>query len=186
MKNLIDRWTSTERRAAAILAAAGALGLLVLLFTLVQERPAASRLAGRLADIQGDYRRMSPAWARTKADRELWREAAQDMDELKRTRFYSDVKGFQDLRPDLQALFDASGIAVGDMVYGYTDYPREGLRRGTVEFTFNGSYASLKSFLDRVERQPKFLFVEKIDFQNIGLQPGMLELKITMAGYYER
>lgn len=108
------------------------------------------------------------------------------MDELKRTRFYSDVQGFQDLRLDLQALFDAAGVTVGDIVYGHTDYPRDGLHRVSVEFSFNGSYASLKLFLDRVERFPKFLFVEKIDFQNIGLRPGLLELKITMAGYYER
>jgi hypothetical protein len=186
MKNLIERWTAKERRAAAILAAAGAAGLLILFYTLIQERPAATRYADRLSEIETTYRRLSPVWAKTKADRELWREAAQDMDDLKKTRFYSDAKGFQDLRPDLQTLFDASGIAVGDMAYGYTDYPREGLRRGTVEFIFNGTYAALKSFLDRVERQPKFLFVEKIDFQNIGLQPGILELKITMAGYYER
>jgi hypothetical protein len=186
MKNLIERWTAKERRAAAILAVAGALGLLLLFYNLIQEHPAAVRYADRLSEIESSYRRLSPAWAKTKADRELWREAAQDMDELKRTRFYSDIKGFQDLRPDLQALFDASGIAVGEMGFGYTDYPREGLRRFTVEFVFNGTYAALKSFLDRVERQPKFLYVEKIDFQNIGLQPGMLELKITMAGYNER
>ncbi len=186
MKNLIERWTVKERRAAAILAAAAAAGLLVFFYTVIQERPAAARSSDRLSEIERDYGRLSPIWTKTKADRELWREAAQDMDELKRTRFYSDVKGFQDLRPDLQALFDASGVAVGDMVFGYTDYPREGLRRVTVEFVFNGTYAVLKSFLDRVERHPKFLFVEKIDFQNIGLQPGMLELKITMVGYYER
>jgi hypothetical protein len=186
MKNLIERWTAKERRAAAILAAAGAVGLLLLFYNLIQERPAATRLADRLGEIQGRYEKLSPVWVKTKADRELWREAAQDMDELKRTRFYSDVKGFQDLRPDLQALFDASGIAVGEMNFGYTDYPREALRRVTVEFVFNGTYAALKSFLDRVERQPKFLYVEKIDFQNIGLQPGQLELKITMVGYYER
>jgi hypothetical protein len=186
MKNLIERWTVKERRAAAILAAAGAAGLLVLFYAILQERPAAARDSGRLSEIERDYARLGPVWTRTKADRDLWREAARDMDELKRTRFYSDVKGFQDLRPDLQALFDASGIAVGDMVFGYTDYPREGLRRVTAEFVFHGTYAVLKSFLDRVERHPKFLFVEKIDFQNIGLQPGMLDLKISMAGYYER
>jgi hypothetical protein len=186
MKNLIERWTAKERRAAAILAAVGAVGLLILFYTLIQERPAASRYSARLEEIETSYRRLSPVWAKTKSDRELWREAAQDMDDLKKTRFYSDIKGFQDLRPDLQALFDASGIAVGDMVFGYTDFPREGLRRFSVEFVFNGTYAALKSFLDRVERQPKFLFVEKIDFQNIGLRPGMLELKITMAGYNER
>jgi hypothetical protein len=186
MKNLIERWTAGERRAAAILAVAVAAGLLVLFYTLIQERPAATRYSDRQFEIERDYRRLSPIWAKTKSDRDLWREAAQDMDELKRTRFYSDAEGFQDLRPDLQALFDASGIAVGDIVFGYTDYPREGLRRMTSEFIFNGTYAALKSFLDRVERHPKFLFVEKIDFQNIGLQPGMLELKITMAGYYER
>ncbi len=186
MKNLFERWTAKERRAAAILAVAGAAGLLVLLYTALQERPAATRYSDRLSEIERDFRRLSPIWAKAKTDRDLWREAAQDMDELKRTRFYSEVKGFQDLRLDLQALFDTSGIVVGDIAWGHTDYPREGLRRDTAEFVFNGAYAALKSFLDRVERHPKFLFVEKIDFQNIGLQPGMLELKITMAGYYER
>jgi hypothetical protein len=186
MKNLVDRWTPKERRTAAVLALAGGLGLLLLLYTFIQMRPAANGAVSRLADLEADQKRLSPSWARTKADRELWRQAALDMDELKRTRFYSEVKGYQDLRPDLQSLFDASGLSVGEMTFGYTDYPREGMRRITVEFIFNGTYAILKAFLDRVERHPRFLYVEKIDFQNIGLQPGMLELKITMAGYYER
>ena len=186
MKNLVDRWSPGERRTAAVLALAGGLGLLLLLFTFIQIRHAANGAASRLAGIEADHQRLAPSWARTKADRELWRQAALDMDELKRTRFYSEVKGYQDLRPDLQALFDASGLSVGEMIFGYTDYPREGMRRVTVEFLFHGTYPILKAFLDRVERHPRFLFVEKIDFQNIGLQPGMLELKITMAGYYER
>jgi hypothetical protein len=186
MRNLVDRLTGKERRAALVLAVVAAAGLLVFLYAWIQERPAAVRYNDRLEEIQRDFRRLSPIWARTKADMDLWREAALDMDELKRTRFYSDAQGFQSLRPDLQSLFDAAGLAVGDIAFGYTDYPREGLRRVSTEFVFNGSYAALKTFLDRVERHPRFLFVEKIDFQNIGLRPGQLELKITMAGYYER
>jgi len=186
MRNLFERLTGTERRAALILAAAAAAGLLVFLYAFIQERPAAAGDSDRLSEIERDYRRLSPIWAKTKADMALWREAARDMENLKQTRFYSDVKGFQDLRPDLQALFDAAGIVVGEIAFGYTDYQREGLRRVSAEFVFKGTYAALKTFLDRVERHPRFLFVEKIDFLNIGLQPGMLVLKINMVGYYER
>ena len=186
MRNLFERLTATERRAALILAAVAAAGLFVFLYAFIQERPAAARDSGRLSEIERDYRRLSPIWAKTKADMALWREAARDMENLKQTRFYSDVKGFQDLLPDLHALFDAAGIVVGEIAFGYTDYQREGLRRVSAAFVFNGTYAALKTFLDRVERHPRFLFVEKIDFLNIGLQPGMLDLKINMAGFYER
>jgi len=43
----------------------------------------------------------------------------------------------------------------------------------------------LKRLLDLIERLPRFLHADKIDFLSIGKQPGMLDLKIGLAGYYE-
>ena len=40
-------------------------------------------------------------------------------------------------------------------------------------FEFAGTYAALKSFLDRVEQRPRLLCVEKVDFLDIGSRPGL-------------
>jgi len=43
----------------------------------------------------------------------------------------------------------------------------------------------LKRLLDLIERHPRLIHVEKIDFVNIAKTGGTLDLKITIAGYYE-
>jgi hypothetical protein len=43
----------------------------------------------------------------------------------------------------------------------------------------------MKKFIFEVERHPKFLMIEKIDFEDISAQGGEIELVIILAGYYE-
>lgn len=186
MKNLIDRLTAPERRALTVLLALGAAALLVFCYAFLRERPAASKYEDRLAARQKEFRALSPQWEKTRAELAQWRQAERDMAELKRDRFYHDAKGFQDLRLDLQGLFDASGIAPESLVYGYNDFAKEGILKVNPDFTFRGSYLAFRKFLDLVERDPRLLCVEKVDFLDVGTQPGVLALKITMAAYYER
>jgi hypothetical protein len=186
MKNLIDRLTAPERRALTVLLALGAAALLVFFYAFLRERPDASKYEDRLAARQREFRSLSPQWEKTRVELARWRQAERDMAELKRDRFYSDVKGFQDLRLDLQSLFDASGIAPESLAYGYNDFAKEGLLKVNADFTFRGTYPAFRKLLDLVERNPRFLCVEKVDFLDIGTQPGVLALKITMAAYYVR
>ena len=184
MRELIERWNSGERRAAKSLLALVAAAAALFLYTWLVERPSANRLVERRDGFARQVRTLEPQWRKTREERDLWRQAARDIDALRTTRLYSQAKGAQELRLDLQALFNAAGFAVDDLRFIYADFPKAGVQKVNADFAFSGSYAALRVFLDRVERHSKFLYVEKVDFVDIGSQPGVLEMRITMAGYY--
>ncbi len=186
MKELVDKLTPAERTALSVLIGAAILFAAVFIYTFLQDRPAARRAERNLAEVQANHRALSRQWQATGEDWTLWRQAVRDMGELKRTRFYSGENWYQDLRLDLQSIFDKAGISVSDVLFSYTDFAKEGIRKINADFRFNGSYAALKILLFLVERHPRLLCVEKIDFQDIESAAGRLEMKITLTGYYER
>jgi len=184
MRELIERWNSEERRAAKVLLGLCAAAAAVFLYAWLAERPSANRLVGRRDGFARQVRTLEPEWRKIRAERDLWKQAARDIETLRTARLYSQAKGAQELRLDLQALFNAAGLAVDDLRFVYADFPKAGVQKVNAEFAFSGSYAALRVFLDRVERHSRFLYVEKVDFVDIGSQPGVLEMRISMAGYY--
>jgi Tfp pilus assembly protein PilO len=186
MKELFNFLNVKERRIAASLALLFVASLCVFLFVSLREKHAAGHTAARLQASEKDYRELSRTRSETKREWQLWQDARKDMEVLKETYFYAQEKGFEDLRLDVQKIFDASGVAVSEITFGYADFLKGNIQKVNADFHFSGSYASLKRFLDIVERHPRFIAVEKIDFLDIGTQPGLLELRIFMAGYYER
>jgi Tfp pilus assembly protein PilO len=115
-----------------------------------------------------------------------WQEAVQDVEEIRDKYFYRNKNVFGELREDLQKIFIQTGVFSSRTNYDYSQLRTGNLEKIMVSFDWKGSYSSLKGFLDSVEKFPKFLMVEKIDFLNIETQSGALELKVTLAGYYEK
>lgn len=115
-----------------------------------------------------------------------WEATRKDLEETKAKYLYGGDKGIQDLRLDLQQLFQETGVRSPQVAYEYFDFPKERVRRVHVSFSFSGSYFLLKRFLHAVEQFPKFVFVERIDFLDVNSLSGRIELKIILAGYYER
>lgn len=186
MREFIDRLTARERTFLSALLGASILFAGLFVYAFLQERPAARRMTARWEEARRVDRDLGREWKRAEAEWTAWRQAASDLAELRTSRLYSGDSGYRDFRLDLQSLFDESGFTVGDLAFGYAEYAKDGLRRMSASFEFSGPYAALKSFLDRVERRPRLLCVEKVDFLDIGGRPGTLDLRITMAGYHEK
>jgi hypothetical protein len=186
MKELFSLLTLKERRAASV--AGAALGTAVLLFLVIgwNEKSGVGRAASGLSAAESGY--TSAVRARDEAKREAlaWADAQRDLEAIKTARLYSGRTVIQDLRLDLQRVFDDVGIVAEDMTYGYSEVVKESLQAVAVEFRFSASYPTLIRLLDAVERQPRFLHVAKIDFLNIGNPPGSLTLRVGLMGYYER
>ncbi len=186
MREFIDRLTARERTVLTVLLGASILFGAVFIYGFLQERPAARRMTARLEETQSTERDLRRDWTRVETEWTAWRQAAADLEELRGGWLYSGETGYRDFRLDLQSLFDESGFMVNDLAFSYAQYAKDGLQRMTASFEFSGPYAALKSFLDRVERRPRLLCVEKVDFLDIGGRPGTLDLRITMAGYHEK
>ncbi len=185
MKELIDRLTERERTFLSALLGASILFLALALFVFIQERPAARRASLRLDEARRTQLALSRQWRATEEEWRQWKRAETDLAALEAGPLYKGEAGYRDFRLDLQAMFDQAGIMVDDLSFSYAEFPKTGMRRMNASFAFSGTYASLKAFLDRVERRPRLLSVEKVDFLDIGRRPGGLDLRLTMAGYHE-
>jgi len=132
-----------------------------------------------LQDLVSKNEKRGKEWLR-------WQEAVQDIKEIRETYFYKDNDVFEELRGDLEKIFSQSGVRASRKNYDYAGLKKGDLKKVIVTFDWKGSYSALKRFLHSVEKFSKFLMVEKIDFLTIDSQSGMLELKVALAGYYEK
>jgi len=185
MKELINLLNAKERRTAAIAGAVFGAGILILLFLSIREGRAASRTASDLQAAEQNYQALSRTRNEAKKEWQSWVDAEKDIVSLRAGVFFDGKKITRDLRLTLQQLFDAAGIPVTDITYGYTEVGKGRIQKVVVEFHYSGNYAMFKRLLDTIEKNPRLLHVEKVDFQTIGKQPGLLEVKISLAGYYE-
>lgn len=185
MKEIFSRLNENERKQLQLLSL---LFLFVLVFFFVAslgQRRGYLNLASELQarekiSANAEKLRLGSAeeWTR-------WEQAYRDMEDLKKTYFYKEQEGVNDLRLDLQKIFAETGIAARSLRYNYVSLEKEKVKKIEVTFTFTGSYLILKRFLDTIERFPKFLVLEKIDFMRISGEGSLLELRIILAGYYE-
>ena len=95
------------------------------------------------------------------------------------------------IRQDLEGSFsdiwlegEISNFFYHNSRHMYFDLKDETIEKVNVTFNFRGTYDALKRFLHSMEKFPKFLFIEKIDFLNIDPERGILTLKIHVAGYH--
>jgi hypothetical protein len=186
MNGLFNLLTPKERRTASTVGAAlGAAACLFLIFAL-RERGAAGRAAAALAGAESEYLTLVREQADAHREWQVWADARKDIAAIKADRLYAGRTVIQDLRRDLQRIFDEAGIAAEDITYGYADLVKGILQEVTVEFRFSGNYPTLIRLLGTVERLPRFVHVEKIDFLNIGNPFGAIDVRVGLAGYYER
>ncbi len=164
--------------------ALGAVLVFLVFFSLPQKKRCSDALS-HLEEKKREYRHFHQIAQEREAEWRRWQTAFIDIDELKLTYFYDGNQIPQQLRTDLEKVLNKAGTQASRISYTYTEFKKEEVKKVSVIFNIRGPYMSLKRFLLTVEELPKFLLVEKIDFQDIDARRGMLELKMTLAGYYE-
>jgi Tfp pilus assembly protein PilO len=185
MKEVFSVLSDKERRQLTLLSLLLILALAFLFLVSLGQRRGYHRLAGRvetraknLADAEEKLASAATEWAN-------WEQAHKDMAELKEQYFYKEVDGVNSLRMDIQKILADSGIGASRIRYEYVDRAREREKLIAVKFNFTGSYLILKRFLETVEKFPRFLLLEGIRFTKVSNEGNLLELEITLAGYYE-
>jgi len=173
-----------ERRTVGRLALAAVLAAVLGFVLAARQRSGWLEASGSLVRTQEELLKAEDSLAQAKAEWLRWQQARRDLVSLEESYFYDGKTCVTALMQDLQVIFRQAGASVSQIGYSYDNIARGRYGRVVVDFNYSGTYGSFKKFLSTVERFPKFLAVEKIDFQNVGSSGGPLSLRITMAGYY--
>jgi Tfp pilus assembly protein PilO len=185
MNAIFDRLTDKERRTLQRLGVAALLMLAVSLVLVLKQRNGYLDARDTLALTQQQLRSAEKARAAAQAEWLRWQEAGRDIESFHGTFFYEEKTAYRTLRLDLQRIFNETGMNVPQITYSYSDVDKGQIKKVLIVFNYAGTYADLKRFLAVVERFPKSLTVEKVDFLKTDENSGFLNLKLTLAAYYE-
>jgi Tfp pilus assembly protein PilO len=184
MNALFNRLNSKEKRTLERLTAAVLLAAALFFVLAVRQRSRYFEARAELDMRQENARRAEKSQAEAKADWLRWQEALRDLESFRGTYFYDEKTVFRSLRRDLQQIFGRAGMDIPMISYQYSDLGKVPMKKVLITFNYSGTYADLKRFLAIVERFPRFLAVEKVDFQKTDADSGLLHLRLTLAGYY--
>jgi len=186
MSGLTDLFDRKERRALAGLGLFLILGLSALFFFSLGERRDYFRSQTELAARQKRFAEIDELRRKSKGGWMAWEEARKDIQEVRKNWLYTEQEGIKQLTLDVHKILGESGIQTIGFQYEYLDMKEENLRRVNVSFQVSGTYPALKRLLDEVEKFPKFLMIDRVDFSNSFDEGNRIELRIVMAGYYEK
>ncbi|MFQ5721286.1 MAG: GspMb/PilO family protein [Candidatus Aminicenantales bacterium] len=185
MRELFNILDKKEKKALTLLSL---LIVIVFLFLIVFSLGEKRSYFRNLESMAGAKENLTKATIEAQKKRQewlSWKEAQNDLQEIGEKYFYKDSDVFSQIRMDLQKIFKKSGLTISQLRYDYAQLKTGKIKRVAVSFNLKGSYYALKKFLNSVEIFPKFMLVERIDFLNISSGGSMLELKVSVVGYYE-
>ncbi len=184
MRETFDSLSQKEKKVLKIFSVLLVLVLLILAFMALKERNAYSRFLSSLSLKQKEFQELDRGRMEEEREWQRWEKALRDIKELEASYFYDDQQGSNQLRLDLQKIFEESRMNVSRIKYTYAQFDIEKIKKVSISFNISGSYFLLKGFINSVEKLPRFLMVEKIDFLDTSDDGNFLTLKMNLAGYY--
>jgi len=185
MKEVFSLLKDRERQRIRLLVLLLLVGAVFLLVVSSVQRRGFVRLQDRLqarqqvlAELEAKRTASAEEWA-------MWQASYRDIEELKKTCFYRGKEDLNQLRLDLEKILAEAGVSAKYLKYDYSNPGKNKIEKVNISFTFVGSYIILRRFLEVVERFPRFLMLEKVDFARVSAEGSVLELRIVLAGYYE-
>jgi hypothetical protein len=185
MKELYDLLDQRERKILAFLCILVALALLFYFFIALGKKNAYSRTIEDLSSKRAAFQALDAGKKEKESQWKLWQNAVQDMEELGEKYFFVKGNAIFQLRRRLQKIFRDVSLQPPPMRFEYSNFEKEEINKVLITFNITSSYPVLKRFVHAIERLPKFLVIERIDFLDIDSRTGRLRLKAMLAGYYE-
>jgi Tfp pilus assembly protein PilO len=137
----------------------------------------------RAVDVRSELDRERAATAALRRQAETIRANAADTE-----RFYREVAvgGRDELIPlleEVDKMATAPGFKASTRAYQYKEVRGADLTRVGIGVAVEGSYAQLVGFLDRVERSPRFLTIDRIGLTG-GSATGSPSLRVELSTYF--
>ncbi len=185
MKELFNLLKPGERKILSVLALVFVIALLVYFSFVRGAKTAYLRSLDSLSAGQKNFEAIQLKRTQKKIELVKWNDALIDLDEINSQYFYKQPTVSQRLRRDLERIFERTNIQHSmKLSYSYVESNKE-ISQENATFEISGPYAEIKKFIYVVENFPRFLLLEKIEFQKIDARSGRLSLRLTLAGYYD-
>jgi len=187
MTRIADFLDRKERRVLALLALLFAAAFLFLLAGGLGARREGLRARAALRSARDAGAKVEADLAEKQAWFDLWTAARRDLVEMRGRELYETKEGIGVLRSDIDRLLVESGLGASRLSYTYGSQEKGVISRVGVSFELRGSYAALKSMLEKIESFPRLLVVDGIDFKTQGGGAGGgPALRLTLGAYYEK
>ena len=184
MSALIEVLNDRERKTLVRLGLVALLTAVLCAVLSLGQRKAYIRAADNKERLVRSYGEIQTAREAKLTDWDRWQEAARDLADFRSEYLYNEEEGVKALRLDLEGIFRLAGISVSRFTYSYSELERGEVKKITAAFSFSVTYEKLKRLLASIEKFPKLLTVDKIDFSDTGSGGGLLRIRMTLAGYY--
>ncbi len=184
MAKWIDFLNHKERqdlRRLSLVAGVLILGLVFSLFFWSHRLNTVKKEAGSLT---ADLEKITRQSDQNRLELKRWQETLKDLEQLEKSVFYSGSNSLEAFRQDLEKLFQQAGLTMPPVSYQYDEEGKKQFQRRSASFGARFSYPALKKFLFSVETWPRFLVLDQLNFQKIDNVSGILELKMTLSGFY--
>lgn len=182
--DLLDR---RERRALTLLALLFAAAFLFLLVGGLGAKRSGLGARAALRAARETAAKAEAERADKQAGFDLWTGARRDLADMRGKELYDTKEGIETLRVDIGRLLAESGLAVSRLNYSYGSQEKGVVSRVGVSFELRGSYAALKSALEKIEAFPRLVVVDGLDLKAQGAGAGAgPTLRLTLGAYYEK
>lgn len=184
MPELIELLSLAERKRLRGLGLVAGLLVLLVIVSLFFWSYRLNGIRAEAVRLTSELERISKQNEQARQEFQSWQETRKDLEELEATAFYRGADGLEAFRQDLKNLFQQSGLTVPPINYQYDETGKKQFNRMAASFAVRFSYPVLKKFLYRVETWPRILVLDQLNFQKIDNITGILDLRITLSGYY--
>lgn len=184
MLKLSELLSARERKLLTGLSLVVLFALIILVFSLFFW---SSKLTGARREAEkgrSELEKISAQAEQTKLEFLRWQATVSDLKELKKNAFYSGQQSLDTFRDDLKKLFQQSGLPLPPINYQYEESEKKEFRKLSASFNLRLSYPLLKRFLYQLEAWPRLLVLDQVNFQKIDNLSGVLDLRLTVAGFY--
>ena len=145
-----------------------------------------SRLRQALSSKEAELSDLNESVTEKREECERWIQAGKDIKYVNDQYFYQGERSLRKIRADLDELYKKTGVQTADIRYEYLKNTEESVQRISISLSITGSYLMIKDFLFEIEKLEKFLYVDRITFEDIERRSGKIRLGLSLSVYYAK
>ena len=135
MRKIFDLLDSNERRVLGLLSILVIAALLFHALFALGEKRTHSRLQNSLSAGEERLQAVISTHQEKKGEWERWKEVGQDIEQLRKNRFYKEKGNINQLRKDLDRILRKAGVRVSQISYNYNLFEEEKIKRVTMRLS---------------------------------------------------